>query len=175
MDLSELQIKREFVNLLLESNITKETLFKLLNEQKSPKKGKLISNLPLQNKEKSLIYPHTDSYLQSPDNFFLKCKRENYKDLVLSKCFEKLKIDNSQLVIEDIQEDIQDTNESVETEETREHSDFGEFKKPILNNNEIIKLNYMSNPTDSIVDMIKGINFNDINEYVPKNFRFISK
>jgi hypothetical protein len=172
MDINEFQIKRSMLNLFLSMNCTKGILSTTYSEKKNVNKKQLKQEQTTPRKERTLIYPHTDSYLQNGDYFFLKCKRENYKDLNLQKCFEKLHIDTDSLTVQP-QDDIKD-EKSVCTE-TRDESIVSEYKRPqhVFTNSDIIKLNSLNNPTNNIVELIQGIDLQKVEGYVPKQFRLL--
>jgi hypothetical protein len=176
MDINEYLISRKLLEKFFSIPSVRKTLVKYVDSSKT--------RIAKQStKEKSLIYPHTDNYLQSPDYFFLKCKRENYKDINIRYVLERFGLD-----IYCLKESTKDRKESdtsnstvatVKDKETKsiEKVSFVMNKADnVVSNREIIKLNQLNNPdTKSVVELIKGINVNNINEYTPKNFRIIMK
>jgi hypothetical protein len=161
MDLFDYMISRKLFNKLFTLSAVKRTLLNVLR--------KLPKATPLQ-KEKSLIYPHTDSYLQCPDYFYLKSKREDYKDLNLKATLERLNIPVESLAKIEEPKEVRKPSKSQSQRLTRENS--VEIKPS--SNKEIIEQNSLNNPT-SIVELLKGIDLNNINEFYPKNFRIVRK
>jgi hypothetical protein len=155
----------------LSNQTVKQTFAALL---KKSKKGTTTQTAQI-TKEKSLIYPHTDSYLQGSDYFFLKCKRENYKDLALKGTLERLGVKTESL--KEVEKVRKSSTASIETNETRTHSIESERKSVVssLTNKDIIKLNKFNNPSDNVTEMIRGIDLKQVKDFIPKNFRIIKK
>jgi hypothetical protein len=167
MDLNEQTINRNFLTLFFKNYLVNQTFRKLAEQEQ--KRAKIKSTkFVLESKEKSLIYPHTNNYLQSSDYYFLKCKRENYKDLNVGQTIKNLGIEL--IEIEEVRKDSNIIEDLVT--ETREDFVISEARK--VSNKDIIRCNVLNNPTGNVVDMIKGTDISSFKEYIPKSFKIIN-
>lgn len=162
------------------------------------RKNKNIHTNKFDKLEKKLINPYSNTYVQNPEYFYFKSKREGYRGMNILTYLQQLKV-NSEPFIPKVQKKREKTKnnvphheESIYTMKFDNNNKSNNSKRELevrkeqaevkvqnddINNKDKMEQNKIENDKHiEAIDKIKQhINLKEIKEYVPKKFRLVSK